>query len=88
MDWSYKCIKSTMLSYLVKQVELQEILYDGKGNVLSIHSAKGLEAECVMVLAGTEAQLQEWIGDNTGSEEAKVGCVAFSRARKLVCMGH
>ncbi|RAS99398.1 DNA helicase UvrD [Bacillus cereus] len=78
--------KSTMLSYLVEQVELQENLSDGEGNALSIHSAKGLEAECVMVLAETEAQLQEWIGDNTGSEEARVGYVAFSRARKLLCV--
>ncbi|WP_233457709.1 3'-5' exonuclease [Bacillus tropicus] len=78
--------KSTMLSYLVEQVELQENLSDGEGNAHSIHSAKGLEVECVMVLAETEAQLQEWIGDNTGSEEARVGYVAFSRARKLLCV--
>ncbi|PEZ63321.1 DNA helicase UvrD [Bacillus anthracis] len=78
--------KRTMLSYLVEQAELQENLSDSEGNVFSIHSAKGLEAECVLVLAETEAQLMEWLDDNKRSEEARVGYVAFSRARKLLCV--
>ena len=54
--------------------------------MFNIHTAKGQEAECVLVIAESETQLLEWLGDNNDSEEARVGYVAFSRARKLLCV--
>ncbi|MEC1698137.1 ATP-dependent helicase [Schinkia azotoformans] len=77
---------NTMLSHLIEQVELQENLYKNEGYVYNIHGAKGQEAESVLVLAQSEDQLMEWLGNNENSEEARVGYVAFSRARKLLCV--
>jgi DNA helicase-2/ATP-dependent DNA helicase PcrA len=57
----------------------------------SIHSAKGLEATSVLVCANTTNQLKKWLE----AEEHKIksmddgfrlGYVAFSRARKLLCI--
>ncbi|MCF2650590.1 UvrD-helicase domain-containing protein [Niallia circulans] len=59
---------------------------DFQSHVFNIHTAKGQEAECVLVIAESEYQLLEWLGDNNDSEEARVGYVAFSRARKLLCV--
>ncbi|MFE4430436.1 ATP-binding domain-containing protein [Peribacillus butanolivorans] len=87
-DWKnqIKTSKSTMVSHLIEQIELQSDLSENDGHVFSIHSAKGQEAECVLVMAESESQLMEWLGENEKSEEARVGYVAFSRARKLLCV--
>lgn len=81
-----KASKSTMLSHLIDQIELQGDLSKSEEYVLSIHSAKGQEAECVLVMAESESQLMEWLEENRKLEEARVGYVAFSRARKLLCI--
>ncbi|MGG1444710.1 ATP-dependent helicase [Brevibacillus laterosporus] len=65
--------------FQVKSVEEEKPFY-------TIHEAKGQEAECVLVLAEDEKRLKELIGDNKNSEEARIGYVAFSRARKLLCI--
>ncbi|MFP7416035.1 UvrD-helicase domain-containing protein [Priestia filamentosa] len=81
-----KSSKATMLSELVEQLEIQETSLEKNNSILSIHSSKGQEAESVLVMAETEDQLLEWIKDNDDSEESRVGYVAFSRARKLLCI--
>lgn len=81
-----RAAKNTMVSHLIEQVELQNNLSESEGHLFSIHGAKGQEAECVLVMAESEAQLTEWLGENEESEEARVGYVAFSRARKLLCV--
>ncbi|NLR46307.1 UvrD-helicase domain-containing protein [Priestia megaterium] len=81
-----KASKSTMLSELIEQIELQVDFSENTESVMSIHSAKGQEAECVLIMAESESQLMEWFEDNLNSEEARVGYVAFSRARKLLCL--
>ncbi|MGG0332479.1 ATP-dependent helicase [Priestia megaterium] len=81
-----KTSKSTMLSHLIDQIELQGDLSKSEEYVLSIHSAKGQEAESVLVMAESESQLIEWLEENRKIEEARVGYVAFSRARKLLCI--
>ncbi|EEM80212.1 UvrD-helicase domain-containing protein [Bacillus thuringiensis] len=68
-----------LMIYQVKSVEKEKPFY-------TIHDAKGQEAECVLVLAENETQLKEWLDSNEDSEEARVGYVAFSRARKLLCI--
>jgi DNA helicase-2/ATP-dependent DNA helicase PcrA len=78
--------KSTMVSLLIEQVELQNNLSESEGHVFSIHGAKGQESECVLVMADSETQLTDWLEENEESEEARVGYVAFSRARKLLCV--
>lgn len=45
-----------------------------------------MEAECVFVVAETTKQIKEWLNHNDTSEEARVGYVAFTRARKLLCI--
>lgn len=81
-----KASKNTMLSHLIEKVELQGHFSESEGSVLNIHDAKGQEAECVLVMAEYESQLKEWLGKNGEIEEARVGYVAFSRARKLLCV--
>jgi DNA helicase-2/ATP-dependent DNA helicase PcrA len=55
----------------------------------SIHTAKGLEASCVLVLAKTNNELQNWLNfdeiTNITNDNFRLGYVAFSRARKLLC---
>lgn len=55
----------------------------------TIHSSKGLEATCVLVCAQTKAQLFQWLNFEQVEEktdETRLGYVAFSRARKLLCV--
>lgn len=72
------------ISQLIDQLEI-EINMPSEGNAISIHNSKGQEAECILVLAETKSQLDEWLELNE-TEEARVGYVAFSRARKLLCV--
>ncbi|MCM3044071.1 ATP-binding domain-containing protein [Bacillus altitudinis] len=72
------------IAHLIDQLEI-EINMPSEGNAISIHNSKGQEAECILVLAETKSQLDEWLELNE-TEEARVGYVAFSRARKLLCV--
>lgn len=72
------------ISQLIDQLEV-EFNMSSEGNAISIHNSKGQEAECILVLAETKSQLDEWLELNE-TEEARVGYVAFSRARKLLCV--
>ncbi len=58
----------------------------------SIHKAKGLEAECVLVVAKTANELQKWL--ETEFEErckdkndtCRIGFVGFTRAKEILCI--
>lgn len=57
----------------------------------SIHTSKGLEATSVLVLAETNNSLTKWLeckkGTTSGlTDEHRLGFVAFSRARDLLCI--
>jgi len=56
----------------------------------TIHSAKGLESTNVLVFAKTNNQLLKWIDFNNVThdtdDEFRLGYVAFSRARELLCI--
>ena len=76
------CTVSNLLGQIAYHTNYRE---QGK-EVMTIHDAKGQEAECVLVLAETEKQLSKWLGRNEDSEEERVGYVAFTRARKILCI--
>ncbi len=58
----------------------------------SIHKAKGLEADAVLVVARTAAELCKWIETDgsrraeDGTDSCRVGFVAFSRAKDVLCI--
>lgn len=59
---------------------------------MTIHKAKGLEADCVLVVAENENQLFKWLNmtktdmRNESDEDYRLGYVAFSRARKVLAV--
>ncbi|WP_422445645.1 3'-5' exonuclease [Thermoanaerobacterium sp. DL9XJH110] len=62
------------------------------GYYSTIHSAKGLEATCVLMVADTSNILMKWLETDkkklrTKSDEYRLGYVGFSRARELLCIG-
>jgi DNA helicase-2/ATP-dependent DNA helicase PcrA len=58
----------------------------------SIHKAKGLEADAVLVVARTASELCKWIETDEsrraddGTDSCRVGFVAFSRAKEVLCI--
>ena len=58
----------------------------------SIHKAKGLEAECVLVVSKSLKELEKWI--ETGFEKrcedkqdtCRIGFVGFTRAKEILCI--
>ena len=90
-DWKSPCnnsdLKSSIESLLHCRPEQNFNLSDKYYS--TIHSAKGLEATCVLVCARTKNELKNWLNFNnvTGeNDETRYGFVAFSRARKLLCI--
>lgn len=66
---------------------------DSNRKYSSIHKSKGLEAESVLVIAKTLNQLKKWIETDRDTraadslDQCRLGFVAFSRAKKLLCVG-
>ena len=58
--------------------------------VRTVHRAKGLQAEAVLVVAATGGQFTEWMNPygsgKPRTEVARIGYVGFSRAMKLLCI--
>lgn len=56
----------------------------------SIHTSKGLEATSVLVMAKTNKQLLKWLDfqnvTHNTDDDYRLGYVAFSRARELLCI--
>jgi DNA helicase-2/ATP-dependent DNA helicase PcrA len=56
----------------------------------TIHSAKGMEASYVLAIAQSEQELERWLNFQRASEDMnddyRLGYVAFSRARDLLCI--
>jgi DNA helicase II / ATP-dependent DNA helicase PcrA len=58
----------------------------------TIHKSKGLEADAVLVVAQKEAELLKWLQTDRASRDAdtqdkcRIGFVAFSRAKSLLCL--
>lgn len=57
---------------------------------MTIHKAKGLEADAVLVVAQSDSQLFKWLNmtkndmENEDDEDYRLGYVAFSRAKKVL----
>lgn len=64
----------------------------GSERCSSIHKAKGLEADAVLVVARTASELCKWIETDSstrageGNDACRVGYVAFSRAKEVLCI--
>jgi len=62
---------------------------DVKSSVRTIHRAKGLEAEAVLLVAD-KGHLTQWLNcfgsGKPRSEEARIGYVGLSRATRLLCI--
>ena len=67
----------------IQHVELPDEVVEG---VSTVHKAKGQEREAVLVVAANAAQLVGWVKLANRDEESRIGFVAFSRARKLLCI--
>lgn len=58
----------------------------------TIHKSKGLEAEAVLVIAKTRKELQKWLETDESLRAAdsedvcRLGFVAFSRAKNMLCL--
>ena len=56
----------------------------------SIHSAKGLEATSVLAIAYSKKELEKWLNfqeaNNNLDDDYRLGYVAFSRARDMLCI--
>ena len=61
-----------------------------ESSVRTVHSAKGLERDAVLAIASTSRQFSLWMkrcqDGIERTEESRIGYVAFSRARKLLCV--
>lgn len=62
------------------------------GYYSTIHSAKGLEATSVLMVADTADMLGKWLETDkdklrTQDDDYRLGYVGFSRARELLCIG-
>lgn len=62
------------------------------GYYSTIHSAKGLEATAVLMLADTTSMLGKWLETDkdklrTQDDSYRLGYVGYSRARELLCIG-
>ena len=64
----------------------------GKNFCSSIHKAKGLEAESVLVVAKDRKELQKWLTTNREdrykdkNDTCRIGYVGFTRAKQILCI--
>ncbi len=90
-DWksidSNTDLKNTLKELLRAEPKQSHITHDKYYS--TIHSSKGLEATSVLVFATNKNQLFDWLNfENVGAnnDNTRLGFVAFSRARKLLCI--
>ncbi|MDN4067586.1 ATP-dependent helicase [Paenibacillus vini] len=88
LDYEWPSQKKESKKITVKQI-MKQIILDPteaeKAYLSTIHSAKGREATSILVIAEDLNELKKWLNLND-KEEARVGFVAFTRARRLLCV--
>lgn len=69
-----------------------QILRSSQGYYSTIHKAKGLEADAVLVIAESAKELKEWLETDKRKrfsdklDSCRIGFVAYSRAKRLLCI--
>ncbi|MGB2804918.1 MAG: UvrD-helicase domain-containing protein [Candidatus Zixiibacteriota bacterium] len=64
----------------------------GNNYYSSIHKAKGLEAESVLVVAKNESELRKWLATDKQArrddrnDTCRIGYVGFTRAKRILCI--
>ncbi|MEK3901005.1 ATP-dependent helicase [Paenibacillus sp. FSL R7-0179] len=88
LDYDWPSQKKESKKITAQQVMEQIILEPNEADnayLSTIHSAKGREATSILVIAEDLKELQKWMNLND-KEDARVGFVAFTRARRLLCI--
>jgi superfamily I DNA/RNA helicase len=88
LDYDWPSQKRQVKKITVKEIINQIILNPDEADrayLSTIHSAKGREATSVLVIAEDSAELSSWLNENR-KEESRIGFVAFTRARRLLCI--
>ena len=72
---------------IIQQVDVSDEM---PSKVRTVHRAKGMEAESVLLVAVDGAQFTRWMvpwcSARKRDEEARIGYVGFSRAMKMLCV--
>ena len=82
---------STQLHRLATRLSYDPAAAGDSHQYSSIHKAKGLEADAVLVVASKEKMLKKWLTtDKDGrrddkSDTCRIGFVGFSRAKQILC---
>ncbi|MGF7033506.1 superfamily I DNA/RNA helicase [Paenibacillus mucilaginosus] len=87
LDYEWTNQKRDSKKVTLKKI-MDQIIVDStepESYLSTIHSAKGREATSILVIAKDLKELKSWHEMNV-SEEARVGFVAFTRARRLLCV--
>ena len=82
--------KSIDISKGIEKLKIISKVVDNDKYCSSIHTSKGLEASSVLVIARTNNQLLKWLDFpnvvNNTDDEYRLGYVAFSRAKEMLCI--
>ena len=90
MRTSNACVCSQSLEKLAKT--FSKTKGTGRDLYSTIHKAKGLEADAVLVVAERASKLRKWLETDRPTrfsdkvDECRIGFVGFSRARELLCI--
>lgn len=90
-DMRYSYDTKDIINFDLKQFSSSR---DSTNNIkcTTIHKAKGLEADVVLVIAKTENQLKKWLSasktdmENVKDDDYRLGYVAFSRAKEKLLL--
>lgn len=86
LDYDWPSQKREIKKITVQQI-MDQIILDSneteRAYLSTIHSAKGREATSILVIAEDLEELKSWLNINN-REDARVGFVAFTRARRLL----
>lgn len=77
---------------LLKKLMNSENYSCGNNYYTTIHKAKGLEADCVLVISKNQGELNKWLETdyekrlNDKEDTCRIGYVGFTRAKQILCI--
>ncbi len=87
LDMYLKKRQTYPVQEIFRQVDVSDEM---PSKVRTVHRAKGMEAEAVLLVAANAAQFTRWMvpwrSAKNRDEEARIGYVGFSRAMKMLCV--